>query len=176
MARIIEDWRNFDIPLWTFGTGLGTSLIGELQPGVLYPITILSSIFSTDIFNTINLLIFFHAFIAAAGLFSCGLKLKTNIFLCLFLSIGWAIFLESRAFGQANLYYGYCYISWISSIFIDIYFKSNDKKNNFFIPSIIINNSINLAGLVSLSVLAGHTYATIGILFFLANIWDIRIF
>ena len=40
MARIIEDWRNFDIPLWTFGTGLGTSLIGELQPGVLYPLTI----------------------------------------------------------------------------------------------------------------------------------------
>lgn len=167
MARIIEDWKNFDIPFWTFGTGLGTSLIGELQPGVLYPITILASIFSTDIFNTTNLLIFFHAFIAATGVFSCGLKLKTNIFLCLFLSIGWAYFLlESRAFGQANLYYGYCYISWISSIFIDIYFKSKDKKKNFFIPYPIINNSINLAVLVSLSVLAGHTYATIGILFF----------
>ena len=54
MARVLEGWRNFDIPFWTWGSGLGISLIGELQPGVLYPITILASFFHGNEINTIN--------------------------------------------------------------------------------------------------------------------------
>lgn len=165
MEKVLEGWRTLDIPLWSWGPNLGSSLAGELQPGVFYPPTILISLLGLSSIDSINIIIFIHAFVAAAGLYLCGLSLRSNRFLSLMLSLTWAYYLLSaRAFGQANLYYGYCYLSPISLLFIKfIKPKVNGhrlKEANAF----QFNNSLILGSLFSLSVLAGHTYASISAL------------
>lgn len=167
MDTVLESWRNLDIPLWTWGTNLGTSLIGELQPGVLYPSTILLSALNLDTITTINILIFIHAALAAVGVYLCNRILKGNILIGISLSLAWSYYLlDSRAFGQANLYYGFCYISLISASLLQKFLTAKKKKVIDKKLGFQFSNSLLTAGLISLSILAGHTYATIGILFF----------
>lgn len=164
---VLSSWRNSEIPLWTWGTNLGTSMIGELQPGTLYPPTIVLSIFHLGTILSINILIFTHAIVAGLGLYACGKFLKSNTILTFILSICWAYYLlTSRGHGQANLYYGYCYISAISALMLRSIIQERrvilySKRIRFH-----IHNSIAIACLLSLSVLAGHTYATIAIIAF----------
>jgi hypothetical protein len=180
MEKVLEGWRKLDIPLWSWGPNLGSSLGGELQPGVFYPPTILIGLLGLSSIDSINIIIFIHAFVAAAGLYLCGLSLGSNRFLSLIISLTWAYYLLSaRAFGQANLYYGYCYLSPISLLFIKFIkpevLGNRLKQSNAF----QFNNSLILGSLFSLSVLAGHTYASISALaywtlfFLVAYSWQI---
>lgn len=180
MEKVLEAWRRLDIPLWSWGPNLGSSLAGELQPGVFYPPTILIGLLGLNSIDSININIFVHAFVAAAGLYLCGLTLRSNRFLSLILSLTWAYYLLStRAFGQANLYYGFCYLSPISLLFVK-FIKTEFVGNRLKDCNIFqLNHSLLLGSLFSLSILAGHTYASISaisywaLFFLVAYSWKI---
>ena len=37
LVKLVQGWRSFSVPLWDFSSFGGTTFVGELQPGVLYP-------------------------------------------------------------------------------------------------------------------------------------------
>ena len=60
LEKLVQGWHSFSVPLWDFSSFGGTTFIGELQPGVLYPGHLVFSLLTGQVTQST-----FNAYIAA---------------------------------------------------------------------------------------------------------------
>jgi len=156
LTKIFRATQSGELSLWSFGTFSGSSFVGELQTGPLYPLALFIAFFSVpgdpwfvDIFIVI------HFFIACVSMHTLcrelGLMYLSTIFGSLIFAF--ASDVSCRAWGQPNLYAGIVYIPFGIATAIHA-IRSTDKL-------LLVYWSGLCGATTSLSFLAGHMYGTI---------------
>ena len=108
LQKLIQGWHSFSIPLWDFSSFGGTTFIGELQPGVLYPGHLVFSLLTREVTqSTFNAYIAAHYVLAFASM-SLFLRVSGLGFLPRLLgSFAFAAYLD---WSQPNRFFGMVFL------------------------------------------------------------------
>lgn len=159
LTKVFAATRSGELALWSFGTLSGSSFIGELQTGALYPLALAASFFSTpgepwfiDIFIVIHFWIgclSMHALCRTFGLSYLSSSAGAVIF-------SFASAVACRAWAQPNLHAGLVYIPF-GVLAVVKAIRAGDRLT-------AATWSALGGGVVALSFLAGHAHGTIHML------------
>lgn len=148
-------WNAFhagELPLWDFNTYSGVSLIGEFQPGVLYPLNFLYCMLVPEVSSySLDLLVVLHFAMAAYFMFcylrdfqrSCAASVFGGI---TFAFIGAA---ASRAYGQSNIFMAVIWLP-LAMLFLKRTYDHAHQKRQCRLYILLTGTALGL------SILAGH--------------------
>ncbi len=119
MQKLAQGWQAGYLPLWNANTQAGHSFVGEIQPGVFYPLHWLwLALFERD--GTIGLgaienLVVLHFGIAAAGMYGLLRHWRLAPAAALGGALCFALTgpVAMRAISQANIFYSIAWLPWV---------------------------------------------------------------
>ncbi len=107
LVKVLTGWRQFDPPFWDFATFSGTTFIGELQTGALYPVTVIWAWIAPPQGKSLEALILLHYVLAFCFMALFCRKLGFSIPATLLGSLSFATYLDwsqpNRMFGMVFL-------------------------------------------------------------------------
>ncbi len=144
LVKVLMGWRQFDPPFWDFSTFSGTTFIGELQTGVLYPVTALWAWIAPAQGKSLEVLILVHYVLAFSFMALLCRKLGLSIPASLLGSLSFATYLD---WSQPNRMFGMVFLPLVLFLFM----KSLDSTSR------LVNPWVCAAGAaLGCTLLAGH--------------------
>ncbi|MDA2929557.1 hypothetical protein MYX84_06365 [Acidobacteria bacterium AH-259-O06] len=169
LIKVTRAWRDFDPPLWDFSTFSGTTFIGELQTGVLYPLSMLFAwITDTTTEFSLDVYVLLHYVLAFYFMFLLAKHYHLSFSAALLAAYAFASYLD---WAQPNRLFGMIYLPLLLLFFG----KSLMSRQRPFLNQWIYYSGIVLA----LTLLAGHhqpyVHSVLALVFFLFIVYFRRL-